>query len=74
MAPYEFRDATEIIERLSTERDKIATHFDRREDSLEVIVKEAVGGSTFRSFRLAGRSKANWLTIAPIPSWIADGC
>jgi hypothetical protein len=45
-----FRDAKEIIDRLSTEKSRIAKEFERRE-SLEQIVKCSVGSNTFRAFR-----------------------
>lgn len=49
--PYQFRDAQEIIDRLSESRDEIAKQFEKREASLEQIARVSVGGNTFRAFR-----------------------
>ncbi len=51
MKPNEFRDAKDIIDRLSKSKAEIATEFERRVVSVEEIAKVSVGGNTFRSFR-----------------------
>jgi hypothetical protein len=48
--PYEFRDAQEIIERLSKNKARIDKWFAERKESLDEIVVHSVKGSTFRSF------------------------
>lgn len=49
--PYEYEDGNEIVDDLQSNRALIEAWFAHREDSLHKIVKESVGGNTFRAFR-----------------------
>lgn len=48
---HEYRDTAQIVKDLQRKRAKIEKWFADRNDSLELVVKESVGGNTFRAFR-----------------------
>jgi predicted Fe-S protein YdhL (DUF1289 family) len=49
-APYEFRDAEEIIDWLSKKKSEISHWFDQREQSLDEVIQESVQSNKFRAF------------------------
>ena len=51
MMPSEFRNAADIARALQRNRGKIAAWFARREPALDSIVRQSVGGNSFRAFR-----------------------
>jgi hypothetical protein len=48
--PHEYRNSDRIVNQLRRNRRRIENWFEQREESLELIVRQSVGGNTFRAF------------------------